>query len=61
MKIEGKVTIVGDIHGQFYDIHGMLKKLFKPENKTDVILMLGDYVDRGNYGPQIILLLFAMK
>ena len=30
VKVEGKVVIVGDIHGQFYDLYNMLRKLSKP-------------------------------
>ena len=61
LRIEGKVTIIGDLHGQFYDLYGMLKKLHKPDNENDKLLFLGDYVDRGAYGPEIILMLFALK
>ena len=61
LRIEGKVTIVGDLHGQFHDFHAMLLKLHKPENENDIILFLGDYVDRGCYGPEIVLVLMALK
>ena len=61
LRIEGKVTIVGDIHGQFYDLHSMLIKLHKPENKDEIILLLGDYVDRGCYSTEIVLLLMTLK
>ena len=55
------MTIVGDLHGQFHDFHAMLLKLHKPENENDIILFLGDYVDRGCYGPEIVLVLMALK
>ena len=61
LRIEGKVTIIGDLHGQFYDLYGMLKKLHSPDNENEKLLFLGDYVDRGAYGPEIILMLFALK
>ena len=61
LRIEGKVTIIGDLHGQFYDLYGMLKKLYSPDNENEKLLFLGDYVDRGAYGPEIILMLFALK
>jgi serine/threonine-protein phosphatase 2B catalytic subunit len=62
LRIEGRVTIVGDIHGQFYDFYGsIIKACFKSEQPDCKMLFLGDYVDRGAYGPEIVLLLFALK
>ena len=61
LRIEGKVTIIGDLHGQFYDLYGMLKKLYSADKENEKLLFLGDYVDRGAYGPEIILMLFALK
>ena len=63
IKIEGKVTIVGDVHGQFYDLCAMLRKVDQigeanPDNK---LLFLGDYVDRGPYGPEVTLYLLTLK
>ena len=53
------VTVVGDIHGQFYD----LQELFRiagtaPETN---FLFLGDYVDRGFYSVESVTLVLALK
>ena len=61
LRIDGKVTIVGDVHGQFYDLFGILKAVHRPEQLHCKILFLGDYVDRGGYGPEIVLLLLTLK
>ena len=61
LKVDGKVTIVGDVHGQFYDFHEMLQKLYKQKKEGEKMLFLGDYVDRGAYGPQLMLLLLILK
>jgi serine/threonine-protein phosphatase 2B catalytic subunit len=59
MRIKEPVVIVGDIHGQYYDLCHMLGKAGSPEHIN--YLFLGDYVDRGIYGLEVLLLLFAIK
>jgi len=53
------VTVVGDVHGQYYD----LIELFKvggyiPDTNY---LFLGDYVDRGAYSVETIMCLILLK
>lgn len=58
------LVIVGDVHGQLHDMtHHVLNQQYeKPaEAKDRKFLFLGDYVDRGPQGVEIILLLFALK
>ena len=51
LRLDGKVVVVGDIHGQYYDLVAMMRKVSKPGFPNNKVLFLGDYVDRGFYGP----------
>jgi len=50
----------GDIHGQFYDLCEILRKM-KFGETSNKFLFLGDYVDRGMFGPEVVALLFSLK
>ncbi|KAI9141219.1 serine/threonine-protein phosphatase PP-X isozyme 2 [Paraphysoderma sedebokerense] len=57
--VSAPITIVGDVHGQFYDV----LEIFKiggacPDTNY---LFLGDYVDRGYYSVETISLLTCLK
>lgn len=59
VKIPEPVVVVGDIHGQYYDLVHMLNKAGDPAKLN--YLFLGDYVDRGIFGLECVLLLISIK
>ncbi|KAJ6239113.1 serine/threonine-protein phosphatase 6 catalytic subunit [Anaeramoeba flamelloides] len=63
--ISGPVTVVGDIHGQFFDLLLLFKESgydnFPDQTPPHKYIFLGDYVDRGNYSLEVILALFILK
>lgn len=61
--IDEPVYIIGDIHGQYYDLLNILKNrisLHKNVSNQN-LLFLGDYVDRGLFSIQTLLLILALK
>ncbi|KAG7287311.1 hypothetical protein NEMBOFW57_006820 [Staphylotrichum longicolle] len=59
VHVRAPVTVVGDIHGQFYDLIEIFKiGGYCPETNY---LFLGDYVDRGMFSVETISLLVCLK
>ena len=58
--INDPVTVIGDLHGQFYDLIKILS-ITRNEGQKHKHLFLGDYVDRGLFSIQTLLLILAMK
>ncbi|KAL7715115.1 serine/threonine protein phosphatase 2B catalytic subunit gamma isoform [Entamoeba marina] len=61
ISLKAPVVLFGDIHGQFYDLTSMLSKITVRLNNGTKYLFLGDYVDRGAYGLEVLLLLLSLK
>lgn len=58
-NISSPVTVVGDVHGQFYDVLEIFK-IAGPVPNTNY-LFLGDYVDRGAFSVETISFLACLK
>ena len=55
-----KLTVCGDIHGQYYDLLNIWDKNGLP-SPSNLYLFNGDFVDRGSFSVECILALFAFK
>jgi serine/threonine-protein phosphatase 2B catalytic subunit len=61
VAIKDPITIVGDIHGQFYDFLKLLESDVGGNFETTRYIFLGDYVDRGTFSIEVLILILAMK
>lgn len=55
-------TVIGDIHGQLFDLFQMFECSGYPDEKPNMnYIFLGDYVDRGDRSIEVLILLYALK
>ena len=59
LELHPPLCVCGDVHGQFPDLLRIFEMAEPPPNNR--FLFLGDYVDRGPMGLEILCLLLAMK
>ena len=59
LRPTGSLVIAGDIHGQWTDLRTIFTRFGYPPSRR--YLFLGDYVDRGYRGIEVLLMLFALK
>ncbi|KAL6740067.1 hypothetical protein Aduo_013455 [Ancylostoma duodenale] len=58
-ECEAPIKVIGDIHAQYQDMNRLFDLIGRvPQEK---FLFLGDYVDRGPQGLEVVILLFALK
>jgi serine/threonine-protein phosphatase 5 len=56
-----KITVVGDIHGQYFDFVHMIEEVSGYPSPNNPMLFNGDFVDRGVWSVEVLLSLFAFK
>ncbi|KAI8322699.1 protein phosphatase 5 [Martensiomyces pterosporus] len=57
---DAEMTVCGDVHGQYYDVLNIFKLNGFPSPKL-LYLFNGDFVDRGSFSVEVIMLFLSLK
>jgi len=60
VPVGGHVNVVGDVHGQFFDLLAIFEHNGLPSAENPFVFN-GDFVDRGSFSVEVLLLLLAWK
>lgn len=56
-----RITVCGDVHGQYYDLANAIFQENGMPSPTNPYVFNGDFVDRGSFSVEVILTLLAIK
>ena len=59
LRLSDPIIVVGDIHGQLYDLLEIFR--VEPPPPESQYLFLGDYVDRGYYSLEVLMYILCLK
>uniref|UniRef100_A0A1I7YR09 Serine/threonine-protein phosphatase n=1 Tax=Steinernema glaseri TaxID=37863 RepID=A0A1I7YR09_9BILA len=59
VEVEVPIKVIGDIHGQYQDMHKLFDLIGRVPKER--MIFLGDYVDRGPQSLEVIVYLLALK
>ena len=63
-QIPDNLVVVGDLHGDFTSLKKIMYKINYYEylkNESNILIFLGDYIDRGKYSLEVLLFLCSIK
>ncbi len=63
-EIPNNLVVVGDIHGDFFTLEKIMDKIdFSNylKDESNLLIFLGDYIDRGKYSLEVLLFLCTLK
>ena len=55
-----EITVCGDIHGQYYDLMNIFKLNGNPSEENPYVFN-GDFIDRGSFSVEVIMMMLAWK